>query len=466
MIFLALDTLLTRVNVVKLQTMATTIFTFLSDQFQHELKQRAETGTDRFEVVMSNYKKIFWTEFAALSPISTCAELNPKIEHLAAANRQNLQSWLECLQQTITTAKPGLQTFFDDLIDIYSTYIGGNITSASEKFDLLLTNNNLYDSAVDFAGHYPITFRGRTNPPPYTGCNPFIRILACIKSCKKVTIPSADYFYHIPFNRLHYIKNYRFSITGQPIIYLGASIPTVLFELRSDLSNFKNIELSAWGTKPGKRLKMYDISNFFYDLINLVIIPIFDDGVGITCNDTHVTPNITTFVTDFKKFVISQFCTFKKKDIDGQVFIEQYVLPQLLTQQIRNHKSIEYDGFIFPSTQYSDRVSALNNEIYYGLFKNNIALFTHYSTADAYDQNLISNFEVIPIDKTLSMTATDFITESEKIKPADASKVMIKVKLQGLKRYYEKMRLNSVILTEINSIQMQFVSMIEFLKKL
>ena len=445
--------------------MATTIFTFLSDQFQHEIKTQAEVGTDRFEVVMRNYKKIFWNEFAILSHISNCDELNPKIAHLSPTNRQNLQAWLDCLQQTIAAATPALQKFFDELIDIYTTYISGNITLASQKFNALLTTNNLYDAAEDFEKYYPITFRGRTNKP-YSGCNPFKRFGALIKSFKKAPLPTADYFYHIPFNNLHDIKNYRFSITGQPIIYLGASIPTVLLELRSDLSNFKDIELSSWGIKSGENLTVYDISNSFYDLINLNIIPLFNAGAGITCNTTHVTPNKNTFVTDFKKFIISQFCTFKKKDFDGQVFIEQYVLPQLLTEQIRNYTGIAYDGFIFPSTQYLDRVSAVDKEIYYGLFKNNIALFTHYSPTDRHDHNLISKFEVAAIDKTRSLNAVDFITECEKIKPTDVSKMFIKVKVQLLRGYYEKMRLDKVGLAEVDSIKLQFAAMIDFLKKL
>jgi hypothetical protein len=445
--------------------MATLVFTFLSDQFQHELKEQAETGADRFEVVMNNYKNIFWTEFASLNHISSCNDLNPKIDNLTPTDKQNLQTWLNCLQQTIATATPALQTFFDDLIDIYNTYINGNITLASENFNLLLTQHNLYNSVEDFEKYYPITFRGRTNNS-YSGCNSFKHIISFFKRLKKATPKTTDYFYHIPFNKLHFIKNYRFSLTGQPFIYLGASIPTVLLELRSYLSNYKNIELSSWGIKLNERLKMYDISNSFYDLINLNIIPIFHSGSGITCQDKHITPNITTFVTDFKKFIISQFCTFKKKDFDGQIFIEQYVLPQLLTEQIRNNKNIKYDGFIFPSTQYLDRASAKDKEIYYGLFKNNIALFTHYSSTDNYDNNLISKFEITTIDKTKSMTATDFVDECEKVKHPVIAKTLIQIKLKLLKDYYEKMKVDNIVLTELNSIKLQFSAMLDYIKKL
>jgi len=445
--------------------MATTIFTFLSDQYQHEIKQQAEIGAERFEVVMKNYKNIFWSEFASLSHISNCIELNPKIEHLTSANKKNLQTWLDCFYKTISASTTQLQTFFDELIEIYETYIQGNLTLASEKFNILLTNHNLYNSASDFEKYYPITFRGRINNP-YNGYNPFkyihnfINRLVC-KSKKPI-----DYFYHIPFNKLHFIKNYRFSLSGQPFIYLGASIPTVLLELRSDLNKIKNIELSSWGIKPNEHLRMYDISNSLYDLINLNIIPIFNAGTGITCQDNHITPNISIFVTEFKKFIISQFCTFKKKDFDGQIFIQQYVLPQLLTEQIRNYKKIKYDGFIFPSTQYLDRVSTKDKEIYYGLFKNNIALFTHYSPTDNYDNNLISRFDISTIDKSENMTDNDFIQESNKIKYSAISKTLIKIKLEQLKDYYKKMKIDNIALTELKSIKIQFSSMLNYIKRL
>lgn len=445
--------------------MATTIFTFLSDQYQHELKTKAENGANRFEDIMCNYKNIFWTEFSNLNNISNCIELNPKIEHLSTVNKQNLQNWLNCLQQTITAATPTLTIFFDELIDIYNTYVSGNITSASQKFNNLLTSHNLYNASEDFEKLYPITFRGRTNAV-YSGYNPLKLLKRFLNTFAKTVPKSADYFYHIPFDKLHYIKNYRFSITGHPFIYLGASIPTVLLELRSNLNNFKNIELSYWGIKPNERLRMYDISNSFYDLINLNIIPLFNDGIGIKCQDTHVIPNISTFETDFKKFIISQFCTFKKKDFTGQIFVEQYVLPQLLTEQIRNYTPIKYDGFIFPSTQYLDRVSSIDKKPYYGLFKNNIALFTQYSSTNDYDNNLISKFEIGTIDKTKSMTSENYIDELNKIPRSDVSKAKIKIKLELLKGYYDNMQLDNIVLNELNSIKLQFAAMYNFIKNL
>ena len=44
--------------------------------------------------------------------------------------------------------------------------------------------------------------------------------------------------------------------------------------------------------------------------------------------------------------------------------------------------------------------------------------------------------------------------------------MFIKVKVQLLRGYYEKMRLDKVGLAEVDSIKLQFAAMIDFLKKL
>lgn len=426
----------------------TTIFTFLSDQYQHELKQQAENGNPRFEKVMANYKDIFWKEFDLLSDISTCTELHSKTTHLKTESRDSLNKWLSCLQSTIASDRADLMIFFDELIEVYQMYIQGNIVSSSNMLNDIMARNNLFRSDERFEDYYPVTYRGRTNT------NQDSPILS-------------DYFYHVPFSKLHLVKNYRFSINGQPFIYLGASLPTVLLELRSDLTTYPNIELSSWSIKLGEQLKVYDISNALFDLINLNMIPIFAAGSGVSCHDTHNTPNISTFITDFKKFIISQFCTFKKKELNGQVFIEQYVLPQLLTEQIRSYKHIKYDGFIFPSTQYLDRANCAASKVYYGLFKNNIALFTDYSSTEEIDNALISKFEIRPINKANMLSGQDFIEASNKIDlRSDVDKLRRQIRLNHLKDYYETMMVDKMPLTELPPVKVQFHAMLDIIKDL
>lgn len=438
--------------------MAVSIYTFLSDQFQHQLKRQAQTGNDRFEHVMKNYKKLFWAEFNTLLNTNLCGDLSARLTNHSASEKQNLFDWLDALKLTISTNATSLNSFFDSLIDIYETYVHGNITLASTNFNSLLSTNGLYSSITKYEEYYPVAFRGRYS----TSSSSWF--------CKPKPV-NKDFFFHIPFDQLHFIKNYRFSITGSPMIYLGASIPTVLLELRSDLHKFKNLELSTWAIKPGVNLKMYDISNELYDLINLNIIQIIAGGGRITATSTGLgepTPNVSTFVNDFQKFIISQFCTFKKEEIKGQVFIEQYVLPQLFTEQIRNYTGTKYDGFIFPSTQYLDKATSTNNEIYYSLFKYNIALFTTYHPTDKYDNTLINKFEVIPIDKKDSIDKNAFKNgcNAVKLDPAKMDATLLKIKVKLLEDYYSKMVVDSMPLTDLKSIKIQFASMLKYIQSL
>jgi len=438
--------------------MAVSIYTFLSDQFQHQLKGKAQKGNDRFEQVMKNYKKLFWEEFNTLLNTNQCGDLNTRINSLSAPAKQNLFDWLDDLKLTISTNATSLNSFFDSLIDIYETYIHGNITLASTNFNSLLSTNKLYSSITEYERYYPVAFRGRKSAKSST----FF--------CKPKPV-NKDFFFHIPFNQLHAIKNYRFSITGSPMIYLGASIPTVLLELRSGLHKFDNLELSTWAIKPGVNLKMYDISNELYDLINLNIIPIIDGGGRITATNTCLgapIPNVSTFVSAFQKFIISQFCTFKKEEIKEHVFIEQYVLPQLFTEQIRNYTGTKYDGFIFPSTQYLDKATSTNNEIYYSLFKYNIALFTTYDSTNKYDDTLINKFEVIPIDKKDSIDKNAFKRgcNAKRLDPARIDAIKIKNQVKGLEDYYSKMAVDSIPLTDLKSIKIQFASTLKYIQSL
>ncbi|MCF7869399.1 MAG: hypothetical protein K9N09_11960 [Candidatus Cloacimonetes bacterium] len=193
--------------------MGVSLFRFLSDQYQHGLKQYAEIETERFEDVLRNYKEIFWSEFNHLENISDCCELNPKIDDFSQSSKQNMWNWLDCLQDRILQSSSQLQVFFDDLINIYETYINGNTFLASNLTNSLLSTNNLFDSVSNFEEYYPVTFRGRFKKK-YKGCNLCKRLKSYIENNLLKTNQSVDYFYHVPFNELYKINNYRFSITG------------------------------------------------------------------------------------------------------------------------------------------------------------------------------------------------------------------------------------------------------------
>ena len=48
--------------------------------------------------------------------------------------------------------------------------------------------------------------------------------------------------FHVPFNKRYNLKNERFSLTGQPLLYLGDSIADVAEELGVDIDDEKTME--------------------------------------------------------------------------------------------------------------------------------------------------------------------------------------------------------------------------------
>lgn len=71
--------------------------------------------------------------------------------------------------------------------------------------------------------------------------------------------------FHIPFNKRYLIGNQRYSLTGQPLLYLGFSILDVLAELNCDLNEFDKVKLCTY--KPNENFRVFDLRNDFYEYL-------------------------------------------------------------------------------------------------------------------------------------------------------------------------------------------------------
>lgn len=437
--------------------MSVSIFTFLSDQYQHELKEKAIGKNKRFEGIMRSYIELFISELKKLESLKNCPELNELVKDMKDSDRDNLFTWLSSLESKIVSNIDDFEGLMNQLVNIYLIYIKGNTNKAYIELGNILDKNNLLNVVSNdyMDRNYKLTFRGRPDDlkgQPSTAQN----------------MKKKDGFYHVPFDLLKKAGNYRFSIIGQPFIYLGASLPTVILELRKDIESIVDVHLSSWYLKEKGSIKLYDISNFLYDLINLQIIPMFKDSSPVPL-EGQIYPREETFYTDFMKFILSQFCTFKKLN-EGDVFIEQYVIPQLLTNQIKNNPKLDYEGFIFPSTQYQSKITTSNNRPYFGMFKNNVALFTSYSENEKYDNYIIEKFEVTPFDTSQRKDFVDFKTYCESVSYNKTKKnneqVMLKAQLDVYHDYMGDMFLDSHPLNDCEAMQLQFAHMINTIKSL
>ena len=154
---------------------------------------------------------------------------------------------------------------------------------------------------------------------------------------------------------------------------------------RDTLESNKDLAISAWGfnlffdrQRPVNgqpiedRSKIWDITNQIYDVINYSFMK-FKDIKDVDQRRNFFGNHPFLFEhslrVGLRKFVISNLCTFKTR-ADGHVFVEEYIIPQILTEAVRLHK---YNGILFPSTQYSARNVSFNGTVHTNFYKSNLA---------------------------------------------------------------------------------------------
>ncbi len=153
-------------------------------------------------------------------------------------------------------------------------------------------------------------------------------------------IDKSDFYNHIPFSKRYLIGNQRFSVSGIPLLYLGASLSSACFEM--GLENLEdpadsNLSFSFWGFNPAykrypganyrtpERINIFDISNLAYDMLNDVIMDVIleeDTLVRENTIETYTFMNSDNVRIAIRKFALSQVCTFvtdKFKSTDGKV---------------------------------------------------------------------------------------------------------------------------------------------------
>jgi hypothetical protein len=370
------------------------IYDFITDKFQYQLKHQAHTSSRRFEETIVGYKKLFFDNLRACVSSATPIALDPTL----IANTSVLD-WLECARTIIVNDIVELEKLFDEVIDGYYLFIRGKHYMASLKYQDLLDRFEIaIDDDVD---RLALFFRGFKLNPSRNTFDP-------------------KQYYHIPFNLRHLVGNQRFSFSGLPIIYIGASVADIYFEFDEFDLNEKNIALAAFAFNPisnitihkgyetvSEKTKIFNITNEIYNLVNDAFLPLIQNGVNLpSCDDEMYKPNKKHIKTYFRKFIVSQLCTFPKQR-NNSTFYEEYVIPQLFTEALSLHK---YDGIIFPSTKFKNQ-SISSSTPYHNLFyMENLALFSNYNAIDNYDEMLMDNFEIEIIDLKNANTLNSLTT--------------------------------------------------------
>lgn len=144
--------------------------------------------------------------------------------------------------------------------------------------------------------------------------------------------------FHIPFNLRSKIGNQRYSISGFPCLYLGATPYTCWEELNRPKENqfvISRLQLSD-------KIKLLNLGIMPYHLKDFLYRKGYSSIVDL------INENRKLLIAYLISIPIILSCSIKVKDEDS-IFREEYIIPQLLTQWIRDEKL--FDGIRFFSTK-------------------------------------------------------------------------------------------------------------------
>ncbi len=169
-------------------------------------------------------------------------------------------------------------------------------------------------------------------------------------------------FYHVPFDQLYYSKSYRFSVMGHPCLYLGYSKEVCFAEMESTEGSIAEFKIRGINTE----FKIMDLT-----LVNIK-----------NSNDM------------FRIWPVLAACYVAPPRSEKEVFKEEYIFPQLLTEYIMTKLKVE--GLMY----YSCRNKELNplEETYV-----NLVLFSKMQASGYEDLCCLNNIPMLKpkYDETL-----------------------------------------------------------------
>lgn len=334
---------------------------FIDDNYQKQLKGKC-FGIKRFENKLIKYKELYINDFKKLVSISQCS-----------CNYQNSNPdyirWTDFFLQNMQDNIGEIEKTFDELTEIYLSYISKSNKVAIDKIWSFLINNSLLSDSQGALAYTRLLFRARP----------------------KGTFNSSDIneLFHIPFDLRERVSSQRFSIAGQPMLYLSNSIISIEKELGLPID-----DVAIAGFLPKYYLyygkKIYEIKNSIFDVIVKTLPSLFNADSQIDYYSERYRPNYKSIVIDIKKSILSQILTFPVENKNS--FVEEYVLPQMITTALLEH---DYKGIIFPSTKdFSNlKTNNLNSE-----HELNIAFYVNYNNSQRLDSSLLDSFFHFTLD--------------------------------------------------------------------
>lgn len=213
---------------------------------------------------------------------------------------------------TNRSLKKKIEGEFKIYMDIANCYSAGDIAGAFGKMSELLFDRNgqSFVDVDEFKRSSGILFRAR--------------------SSQDYHIYSKEEMFHVPFNSCAVIGNQRYSISGFPCLYLGASLYDCWEELRR--TNLEKLNYVGYRYAKSKPLRF------------MLIAP----------------PRLLQNWDDIKQLILFMLCTYIVND-DSKKFKFEYVMPELVLHTLINKMTVEtgtaknsinFDGIAYISSRF------------------------------------------------------------------------------------------------------------------
>jgi hypothetical protein len=332
---------------------------FFTEANQRKLKN--DSDSDRFESRLLNYKNNFISDVQKLEKLSTCNCYN-------TYNDQGIVNWTDLFLYALTSSIDEINNAFQTIIDIYEKYVSQNPKIATDSLWRYLESKNLLTDHYQFERR--LLFRARVK----------------VKDDNSDTWEAKDYF-HIPFSKRHLVKEQRFSVNGQPMLYFGSSVLNLTKELNSIIDN-----LAVAAFIPPQKLKIFDLRNSISEVIEKILPAIFDENCNIPYDDERCSISRHTIVKDIHRTILAHVSTLHV-DSTEKSFIAEYIIPQMLTTALLENG---YSGIVYPSTKdYSDILGHHK----FSSHHINFAIFAPYDRENDININFFNSFIIATLDQ-------------------------------------------------------------------
>lgn len=338
------------------------IYCFFKDKFQNELKMKDRQF--RFELELKEYKKKF---IKSLDEVCLCSECINKHKF-----SKNVLAQFDEVSTDVKSKKEYIAEVFDQIINVYMLYISKNHISAFiglKNFLKKYSNNYTTINAIQM-------------------CKPMFRVRPLGLYDKKNI---CEYF-HIPFSKRYNVGNQRYSMTGIPMSYMAETLQIALDEVEKGIEEV-NIALFVPRFSCFYQKGMYDVSNTISGALDAIIVESTQNS-SISYDNAIYTfskKNMDKIIADYILYQILQFPT--NSNTKG-VFIQEYVLPQMMMEMIQNQG--DYVGMQYQTSKFRE----YPNEIELHEVPNlNYCFFIPFIEENDYNQNLLNEFFFVIYDE-------------------------------------------------------------------